>query len=230
MKRLTIEVMPVLRGPMRDTTLVVHGGDTAGKNLRDYLLGCSSFAKEHKVMLLTAPVIHEKQLCLMLFEADGMVSLRQPALFVPLDMPHLFAGDRLEVLQTEYGNIALCVEGDIHCPQVARTAALKGADVLFCVQQTDPNAMSEQNLRQTIWNTAQTNNLYAVLVACGQTAAACPAPLTRAQDGFLRHPGEKEPVWFGLNMDKLEEVRGQWPLLQNMNMRWIKNHESHLTR
>lgn len=110
-------------------------------------------------------------------------------------------------MHTELGNLFLCVDADIYHPQVLRTAALKGADAVLSVQCLDPAEETPERVLCTVWNAAQSNNVYVANFAAGGAVVCCPAPVTRAGDGYLVRRTDALPVRFALNMERLDEIR-----------------------
>ena len=171
MELFPIEIRPPFQPPSEDAKLVLlaDGGiHFDGADLRRHLSRCVRYAREHRVHLVSGLFVHEGNLCLCLLGPDGQALCRQPALHLSLPLRGaLRPGERAEVVHTELGNLFLCVDADIYHPQVLRTAALKGADAVLSVQCLDPAEETPERVLCTVWNAAQSNNVYvANFAAC----------------------------------------------------------------
>lgn len=233
MESFFVEILPLFETPSPDARLVLFGDEaprTEKMDVAKYLLRASRYAAVHRVYLLTSLLIHNQNYCLCFIDPRGKVVCKQTAVQLPLTRAGLAPADRLELVHTELGNFCLAVDDDILRPELARAAALKGADVLFSIQFLDPAEEEPGRLTRTVWNAAQTNNLYVVNLSCTKSCVACPAPLTRGGDGYLVRPTEALPVRFGLNLPRLDKIRHEYNLVENINMRLIERYADELGR
>ncbi|HIX64821.1 MAG TPA: hypothetical protein H9736_01080 [Candidatus Anaerotruncus excrementipullorum] len=228
------ELLPPFQPPSNpEVQLAVFAEEGVHEQLGEtgeYLSRCAHYAIRHKLYLVTGLFCYDGALCLCLLGPDGMPVLRQGALCLPPRWAGLRPADRLEVAPTRLGSLCLCPGEDILHPQVARTAALKGADLLLAVQRLDPAAETPCLRLFSAWDAAQTNNLYVVHYAAGKASVCCPAGVTRAGDGWLVRPTGELPVRFGLNMARLDEVRGRLQLLEGLNPHLAQRYAGELGR
>lgn len=200
-------------------------------DVEKHLQLCAEYAAKFEVLVVSALTVHEKNLCLFLFGTDGKLLCRQPAIHLSMALRgQLEPASQVHVAHTALGNIALCVDVDTLHPQVARTAALKGADLLISIQYLDPVDDTPERLMCSVWNIAQSNNLYVINLSGNSCTVTCPAPLTRAQDGYLVRRTSVVPTRFGINLDRLDEVRAQFSLLENINGGLVRSHSDELKR
>ena len=232
MELFPIEIRPPFQPPSEDAKLVLlaDGGiHFDGADLRRHLSRCVRYAREHRVHLVSGLFVHEGNLCLCLLGPDGQALCRQPALHLSLPLRGaLRPGERAEVVHTELGNLFLCVDADIYHPQVLRTAALKGADAVLSVQCLDPAEETPERVLCTVWNAAQSNNVYVANFAAGGAVVCCPAPVTRAGDGYLVRRTDALPVRFALNMERLDEIRARFELMEQINPALVENYAAEL--
>ncbi len=222
MDPIVTQVVQPFQPVFSDARLVLFADDSiqrGDEEVMAYLVRCAKYAMKYKVYLASGLLVHDNQLCLSLFAPDGKAICRQPALHLAVDLrDELRVGENIEVVDTELGKLALCVDEDALSPQVARTAAMKGARILLSVQQVNPLEDTPQRIRQTAWNMAQTNGIYVIAITSKGVTVTCPANLNRARDGVLLQQTSIYPVRFGLNLERLEECRAQLPVLERINV------------
>ena len=234
MENCICEVVAYFHAPSGDARLVMFADEdihTSKLDVQKHLQLCAEYAAKYRVYLVSGLMVHNQNLCLCLFDAQGNLICRQAAVQLSLALGgKLTRDDRVQVVHTALGNLALCVDVDIFHPQVARAAALKGADVLLSIQHLDPVDDTQERLICSVWNAAQTNNLYVVNLAGSSCTVTCPAALTRAQDGYLVRRTSIVPTRFGLNLDRLDQVRDRFRLLEQINDGLIRNYAELLQR
>lgn len=234
MENFITEVVSNMKPPSPDARLIIFTEKdihVSKLQVHKHLQICAEYAVQHKVYLVSGLLVHNGNLCMCLIGPEGDMLCRQAA----IQLSMAFGGKLLpenvqQVVQTELGNIALCVDMDAFYPQVMRTAALKGADLVISVQHLDPVDDTPERLMCSVWNAAQTNNLYVVNLSGNACTVTCPAPLTRNKDGYLVRRTGIVPLRFGFNMRRLDEVRAQFPLLDQINTSFIRNYAEELKR
>lgn len=234
METFFTEVVSHMQPPSEDVKLVVFSSSdilSSKLEVHKHLLLCAEYAQKYEVYLVSNLLIHNDNLCLCLISPKGEMLCRQAAVHLSMALgPRLKHAALQQVTHTELGNIALCVDSDSHYPEVLRTAALKGADLVICIQHLDPAEDTPEHLMVTAWNAAQTNNFYVLNFSGGGCSVTCPAPLTRNKDGYLVRRTRMVPVRFGFNLDKLDEVRASLPLLESFNTRLIQAYQEELKK
>ena len=231
------EIVTPFHAPSGDAKLVlfadeeIHDGGGAEQEVGKYLSRCAAYAAACKVHLVSGLFVHRDNLCLCLIDPKGRPLCRQPALQLSLPQEGRYAtGSEVAVTHTELGNFYLCVDADIYHPQTVRAAALKGADVVLSIQHLDPAEDTPERQMRSIWNAAQSNNLYVVNLSAKGGSVACPAPITRARDGYLVRRTGAFPMRFGLNLTRLDDVRSGFQIMENINTRLVQNYAAELGR
>ncbi len=131
------------------------------------------------------------------------------------------SGESINVVDTELGKIGIIICYDIRFPEMARSLALQGAEIILV-----PAAFN------TISGVAHWDIFSRCRAVENQVflAAACPARDTNSQyvtyghsiiidpwGTVLAEAGiEEEIIFADISKDKLEEIRGRMPLLQHM--------------
>lgn len=234
MENVVSEVVKPWEPPSSDTRLVLLADDTVHTGRSDvgsHLQTCADYAKEHKVWLVSGLIVNQDNLCLVLFGPDGSALCSQAAIHLALPMKGtLKPVNQVQVIHTKIGNIYLCVDADILHPQTLRAAALKGADIVISIQHLDPVDDTPQRLMSSIWNAAQTNNYYVVGLMSASCAVACPAPLTRNKDGYLVKRTHNLPLRFGLNLERLDDVRSHFQIIECINNQLVQKYAKDLGR
>lgn len=217
--------------PDRDVQLVIFFGDQVIHLSPEYLERCRTYAVSHKVFLVSELGLAQKSLCLYMFSPQGEIVCRQAALYPVMPFSGaLEPGETVQITHTSLGNFCLCVDEDIHRPQVLRTAALKGADIAISMRRPGLNAESAPTrLLQTVWNGAQSNELYVVGLDTTGLTVCCPAAMTRAKDGWLLRQSPP-PVRFGLNIGRLDTHRHHNGLAEYLPVQIVENHFDLLRR
>lgn len=234
MENFFTEVVAYMHPPSSDARLVAFADEDIHETKADvhkHLQQCAAYAKRHEVYLVTGLLVHVGNLCLCLISPEGELVCRQGANQLSGTLrDRLSPADVQHVVQTDMGNLTLCVDADIYYPQVLRAAALKGADVAISIQRLEPGEDTPSRLMATVWNASQTNNLYVMNLSGNGCTVTCPAPLTRNRDGYVVRRTSMVPVRFGFNMRRLDEVRAGLPLLDSLNTRMVQNCEEELKR
>ena len=132
------------------------------------------------------------------------------------------ARSRLRIFETDFGRLAIAICHDVEFPEIARTAAREGANILIVPTCTDEQ---QGYLRVRYCAQARTieNHLY-VIQACtvgslpmvpavslnyGQACILTPSDFPFARDGILAegHPNQEMMVIGDLNMETIRQTR-----------------------
>lgn len=228
------EVLSSFHAPSSDTKLVIFADETVRESklsVKKHLLLCSEYAANYRVFLLSGLIEHNENLCMCLLNPAGKIVCRQAAVHLaPAMQWKLQPADEISVVHTELGDIFLCVDADIFHSELVRAAALKGADLILSVQHIDPAEDKPERLTCSVWNAAQSNNLYVVNLSGNSCTVACPAPLTRNQDGYLVRRTACVPTRFALNLPRLDEITSHFQILEHINTELISHYAEELGR
>ncbi|MEK3883684.1 carbon-nitrogen hydrolase family protein [Paenibacillus sp. PL2-23] len=160
-----------------------------------------------------------------LFFPDGRVEMQCKVHLTPEEQIRwpLVAGNELNVFETEWGKMAILTCYDIEFPELARAAALRGAELLLCPSYTD-SSFGYHRVRHCAQARAIENQLFVVLsglvgalsedrpqVDMGfcQAGVFTPCDLPFAADGILQvgETNENMTVLAELDFHRLRENR-----------------------
>jgi predicted amidohydrolase len=167
-----------------------------------------------------------------LFRRDGSHD-KQYKLHIPHGEQHWWGvapGDRLNVMETDRGKIAILIGYDVQFPELARIAAAGGVNVLFVPINTDIRS-AYQRVRACAQARCIENHVYVVLAGTvgnlpfvegadihyGQSCVLTPSDLPFARDGIAEEatPNVETMVVHELDLDVLRRYRrrvsqGSW--------------------
>jgi len=209
LRELSLSIGEPFTSPAWGSNLVFFSGDPGAvipdENAKEYLRRCCKYARHYEVYLIPERFMVMGYTCMCLITPQGKVIGAQKAvhLYLPTT-PGNKRGTALEVMNTEFGGVFLCVDVDIYHPELVRVAAEMGAQYIFCAQQMARSDYSSHMVISGIWNAAQQNNVFGAAV-CNQFHCVCaPLSISPYEDGFLAKPTLKTPVTVKMLADDLE--------------------------
>jgi len=215
--------------PVWGSNTVVFAG-AAGEAIpeaqtKNYIVRACVYAKRHGVYLIPERLSLMGYQCLALISPQGKVLGLQKGMF--LHNRDLFTerGDTVEVINTDFGAISLCVDVDIYRPEVPRIAASMGAQILICSQYIAPADFHNGKVISGIWSASQGNLLYAVDVCNAFNCICAPRALTQNGDGFLSPPSARLPMSARLSANALSAL----PEKFRLNRKLYAYHRAELT-
>jgi predicted amidohydrolase len=139
----------------------------------------------------------------------------------------LTRGRDIELISLNGWNIALIISTDVFYPQVARRAALLGADLIISPIGFEGEKNPWLQLSGT-WQTTQLNHYFAVesafngkldnKILWGESIVHGPLPMTPDEDGILaRTKGESELIIIELDKEKRKIARREFDALTQLN-------------
>ncbi|MDL2233966.1 hypothetical protein LJC63_10385 [Ruminococcaceae bacterium OttesenSCG-928-L11] len=173
---------------------------------KEYISKCCKYAKLHEVYLVPERFILMEYQCMCLISPSGKVLGAQKCLYWNTEYRGVKRSSAMEVLNTEFGAIALCVDVDIFRPEVPRIAVGMGAHVLICSQQISMADYNSGMIVSGVWSAAQNNNLFTVGVSNAFNCVCAPRVMTKHNDGFLVAPGLKVPMNIKLAADAIDRM------------------------
>lgn len=166
----------------------------AEQEVKVYLKKVCQYAKHHQVYLVPQRFFLMGYQNMCLISPKGKVLGAQRAIYRHASHIFLQQETTLDVLDTEFGRIALCVDVDIYKPEVARTAERQGAQYLICSQRLEAQDYRSSSILTGAWNAAQANALF-VITACNHFHCVCaPNVITAHQDGFVVMPSQHKQM------------------------------------
>lgn len=183
-----------------------------------YLKRSMEYAKLYHVYLLPGPFILQDYLCLCLISPEGKPIALQKAIYVNvLHHAGLHTADEIEVFSTPLGRISLLPDVDIFHPEVARSAAMQGAEVLLTAQYYDLYDLNPLRTMSGAWEMAQENQISVIAVSNQNCCVCAPAAATNDNSGFVLQPQTTFPVLATLYPHKSQKVRDSADLLSQLN-------------
>ena len=169
-------ITSVLAPPPKGADLVIFADPrsyVAELDSRQMLAAAARYAARHKVYLVPERFIAAGSLCLCMLAPDGSVLGVQRACHLNVSMRqlNLARADEIVPFDTPLGRIALLVDVDINMPQAARSAALKGAQLIISSQHMPLYDFFEDRINLGPVNAARSNGL-AVISAIGMGGVA----------------------------------------------------------
>lgn len=208
MTELSLSVNEPFTSPAWGSNFVVFasGEAVAEDSAKDYITRLCKYARTHEVYLVSDRFWLQEYLCLAMISPEGKPLGLQRALY-------FYTGvdgkryDALDVINTEFGGVLLCVDVDIYRPEIARIGEGMGVQYLICSQYIDDEDYNSSMVITGAWNAAQSGNLY-VVDACNQFSCVCaPLEVTKHGDGFVVSPSLHTPLTAKLRAETLREVR-----------------------
>ncbi len=124
------------------------------------------YARKYGVYLIPGKFLREGRLCMCLISPEGEPVLGQEALFLNLSQRgELIRGEHMEVADTPYGRVALCVDVDLCHPEYIGAAAARGAQIIFSSRYVELFDAVENRIKAPVLSAALTGGLYVVSVS-----------------------------------------------------------------
>ncbi|MGF7184496.1 putative amidohydrolase [Desulfitispora alkaliphila] len=136
-------------------------------------------------------------------------------------------GTDISIGETEFGKVAILLHTDIFIPELWRIYALKGVKLMVCLSAVQKPYTHWKQLSGA-WQNVQQNQVFALESALGgehfekayegKVEAYGPCEITPGEEGFLEQESAAENLATGkVQLGELEQVRAQYPLLQQLN-------------
>lgn len=217
MKELALSIGEPFSSPGWGSNFVVFSNENSvvvpEEGAQDYIQKCCRYAKHYRVYLVPERFMLMGYQCMCLVAPDGRVIGAQKAThFNTANRIGAKKSSVIEVFDTEYGGVSLCVDVDIYRPEFARIAASMGVNIIICIQQIEQKNYASNMVISGAWSAAQTNQIFVVSV-CNQFNCVCaPIALTQHADGFLSPPNLKLPLLAKMHVEKLAACKRNAPL------------------
>jgi len=221
MRELALSIGEPFTSPGWGSNLVFFSGDP-GKviseaDAKEYLRRACKYAQHYEVYLIPERFMLMGYQCMCLISPGGKVIGAQRAihLYHPAS-PSAKRGTEIDVINTEFGGIFLCVDVDIYHPEVVRIAAQTGAAFVFCAQRIKGEDYANHMVVTGLWGAAQSGGVFSVGVSNQFHAVCAPLALTPMEDGFLVNPTKKTPLLVKMCADDLERCQRRRPLSRKL--------------
>lgn len=221
------------------TELVVLAGDSIedvkNRDVNNYLNEWAKYAREHGVYIVPGLYIEDDYLCLCLIDDNGRVMGSQRACHLNTrSFPELRRGDNINIIDTPFAKIFLCVDVDTLKPQIIRAAVLMGAEVVVSVQYIAPDRYNESMILAGAWQNAQQNCIY--ILNAHNLGANIIGPCETSEDlsGFIKRMGaDSRDMRAELSASSRDKAYGNFPIFKTLNRnlynRYFGDH-SHAAR
>jgi hypothetical protein len=199
------------------------------RDAQGYLAQASAFAILHHTWLGTGLYIRGENLWMALFDADGRLAVEQPATHLnPSWTDGLRRGTELHVHSTPFGKVALLPDVDVYKPEVARIAALQGAEIVICSQVIFVQDYRFDLVLAGVWQEAQQNCLFALHTNNLTSAILGPCEVTVDHSGFLAGLTSELPISAQLSAEKRLAVYRNFPVFKSLNPAVYREYQREL--
>ena len=182
------------------------GGFILEKDSKEYINKACKYAKHYEVYLVPERFVLLGYQCMCLISPEGKVLGAQKCICRNEKEPDIKKSTELEVISTEFGGVAMCVDVDVYRPEISRVAANMGAQILICSQQIHDGDYNNGLVSSGVWNAAQSNNIFTIGITNAFNCVCAPRPMTRNNDGFLVIPNSKIPLTAKISVDELAKL------------------------
>ncbi|MCL2069266.1 MAG: hypothetical protein FWH00_05125 [Oscillospiraceae bacterium] len=174
--------------------------------VKDYITKACRYAKHFAVFLVPERMIIMGYHSMCLISPQGKVLGAQKAAFKNLSQRSGKRSNQLDLIQTPYGGVFLCVDVDIYHPEIPRLVQAMGADFIICSQHIQEGDYNTAMVTSGVWGASQGNPMYAVGVSNEFNCVCAPRRLTQNDDGFIVTPKLKMPVTAILAPEQLKRL------------------------
>ncbi|HAN43849.1 MAG TPA: hypothetical protein DCP97_00515, partial [Ruminococcaceae bacterium] len=138
-------------------------------------------------------------------------------------------GDAVNVFETPFGNIFLCVDVDIYKPEVLRTAAAKNAQIVVSSQFILDCDYDFNKIYFGAYNAALSNGFF-VINTNNNTSSVIGPVLSDENDGFAVAPMRRLPITATLNTDYLQKFKFADSIFESINRQICSKYSNKLWR
>jgi len=173
---------------------------------KSYLSRSVKYAKHHGVYLVPERFMLSNYHCMCIISPDGEILGAGKAVYLNPENRTGKQSARIEVFNTGFGGIFLCVDVDVYHPEVCRIASEMGARIIVCSQHLSKAEYGSHLVVSGCWSAAQLNGVY-VIAASGQFHCVCaPVTISARGDGFIVPPSLRLPLTARIHAAKLSHV------------------------
>lgn len=206
---------------------VFSGGElVAEDSSKELMRRACKYARHHKVYLVPQMFMLMGYRCMCLISPDGKVLGAQKALYRNTTSRIGKHSSELEIINTEFGGILLCVDVDVYRPEVSRIATGMGAQYMISSQSITNEDYNSSMVLTGVWNAAQTSNIYTIATSNQFSCICAPYLATRHGDGFICTPSVKTPMTAALDIADLKKAKSPFRL----SRQFYATHRSDLIR
>lgn len=211
MTELSLGVIEPFGSPVWESNFTIFSNSTGDcipeEKAKEYINRACRYAKLYNMYLVPERFMLMGYQCMCLISPQGNVVGAQKCIHWNTDVKvSNKRGATLEVLVTEFGGIALCVDVDVYRPEYARVASGMGAQFLVCSQQIARRDYNNSMVVSGVWSAAQGSPLYAISVTNEFHCICAPRAITKHDDGFIVAPNLKIPMMARLSAGNVDAL------------------------
>ena len=221
MREMALSIGEPFTSPAWGSNFVVFSGENGNviseDGAKEYFRKCCKYAMYYEVYLVPERFMLMGYECMCLVSPQGKMIGAQRAIHVNNSVKGgIKRGGSLEIYNTEFGGIFLCVDVDIYRPFVVRVASDMGSKYIICVQNMPRGDYSIDMVLTGVWSAAQSGSLFAISVSNQFHCICAPLALTKQNDGFIARPTLKTPLAKTMSADSLIEIARRRPLSRKL--------------
>ncbi len=202
---LSLGLTQPFQPPLEGTQMVVFSdikNYTAEYEAPRYIKKCINYAKEYNVYLVTGRFVATNFLCMAFIGPDGQVIGVQRATHLNLTyQTALKRSTDLDLYDTPFGRIFLCVDVDIYHPEVLRSAVMRGAKLIISSQYIEFVDYGMHTILQGAYNAAMSYGATVVNVNNNSRCILAGKETARREEQFLLPLGTDLPVMLSIDLD-----------------------------
>ena len=210
MAALHLSIGEPFTSPAWGSNFVVFSSDSGEvipeDTVKEYLSKACRYAKHYQVHLVPERFMLMNYHSLCLISPDGKVLGAQKAAFQNLSWRQGKRSNQIDIIQSPFGGIFLCVDVDIYHPEIPRLVQAMGADFIICSQYIQEGDYNTGMVTSGVWSAAQGNPMYVVGVSNEFNCVCAPRRLTPNDDGFIITPRLKMPITANLAPEQLKRL------------------------
>lgn len=206
--------------------IVVSGGDIDEIKARDeaYLDSFKEYARKYETFVVPGLYMEKGYLCLCLIDDRGDVIGVQRAIHKNIsNFPSIKRDSKINIIDTPFAIVFLCVDIDIYRPEVIRAAVALGAEVIVSIQYIEEKRYNEAMILAGAWQNAQQNCVY--IVNAHNFGGDIIGPCETASDfsGFIkRMDTHSDHICAKLSRKAREKAYKNFPIFKTLNTEWYK--------
>lgn len=203
--------------------VVISGADKEAIDSRegDFLEKWCEFSAINKVFIVPGLYIEDNYLCLSLIDDKGKRIGKQKACHINIEnFPELKRDSNLNIIDTPFARVFLCVDVDIYKPEVVRAAVFSGAEIIISVQYIQGNRYNESMVLAGAWQNAQQNCVYIINAHNFGGNIIGPCETTEDLSGFIkrmRGPSESDFISANLSNKARDKAYDNFPIFKTLN-------------
>lgn len=201
--------------------VVISGADIENINSRkgDFLEKWCEFAKRLGIFIVPGLYIEDNYLCLCLIDDRGQIVGVQKACHINKEsFPKLKQDSNLNIMDTPFARLFLCVDVDIYKPEVIRAAVFLGAEIIVSGQYIQKNRYSESMLLAGAWQNAQQNCVYIINAHNFGGNIIGPCETSKDLSGFIkRMENQSNLISAKLSSKAREKAYDSFPIFKTLN-------------